>query len=106
MVDEARRVRERVLADLAHRRSLLQAQIVELRQGMETDRDEFLQQLVALHYSRDDVDLSPGRFRVRGDVIDVSPAESEKEALRIQLFDDEIRSASDRKSTRLNSSHT
>ncbi len=65
------------------------AQIVELRQGMELDRDEFLQKLVALHYFRDDVDLSPGRFRVRGDVIDLVPGHEEL-ALRIEFFGSEI----------------
>ena len=65
------------------------AQIVELRQGMELDRDEFLQKLVSLHYFRDDVDLSPGRFRVRGDVIDLVPGHEEL-ALRIEFFGSEI----------------
>jgi len=65
------------------------AQIVELRQGMEMDRDEFLQKLVALHYFRDDIDLSPGRFRVRGDVIDLVPGHEEL-ALRIEFFGSEI----------------
>ncbi|NTW54902.1 MAG: excinuclease ABC subunit B, partial [Chlorobaculum sp.] len=65
------------------------AQIVELRQGMEMDRDEFLQKLVSLHYFRDDVDLSPGRFRVRGDVIDLVPGHEEL-ALRVEFFGSEI----------------
>ncbi|RXK84571.1 excinuclease ABC subunit UvrB [Chlorobaculum sp. 24CR] len=65
------------------------AQIIELRQGMEMDRDEFLQKLVALHYFRDDVDLSPGRFRVRGDVIDLVPGHEEL-ALRVEFFGSEI----------------
>ncbi|UWX58752.1 excinuclease ABC subunit UvrB [Chlorobaculum sp. MV4-Y] len=65
------------------------AQVVELRQGMEMDRDEFLQKLVSLHYFRDDVDLSPGRFRVRGDVIDLVPGHEEL-ALRIEFFGSEI----------------
>jgi excinuclease ABC subunit B len=65
------------------------AQIVELRRGMEMDRDEFLQKLVSLHYFRDDVDLSPGRFRVRGDVIDLVPGHEEL-ALRVEFFGSEI----------------
>ncbi|NTU57476.1 MAG: excinuclease ABC subunit UvrB [Chlorobiaceae bacterium] len=65
------------------------SQIVELRRGMEMDRDEFLQKLVSLHYFRDDVDLSPGRFRVRGDVIDLVPGHEEL-ALRIEFFGSEI----------------
>ncbi len=65
------------------------AQIVELRCGMELDRDEFLQKLVSLHYFRDDVDLVPGRFRVRGDVIDLIPGHEEL-ALRVGFFGSEI----------------
>ena len=65
------------------------SQIVELRRGMEMERDEFLQKLVSLHYFRDDVDLSPGRFRVRGDVIDLVPGHEEL-AMRIEFFGNEI----------------
>jgi len=65
------------------------SQIVEMRRGMEMDRDEFLQKLVSLHYFRDDVDLSPGRFRVRGDVIDLVPGHEEL-ALRVEFFGSEI----------------
>jgi excinuclease ABC subunit B len=65
------------------------SQIVEMRRGMELDRDEFLQKLVELHYFRDDVDLSPGRFRVRGDVIDLVPGHEEL-ALRVEFFGSEI----------------
>jgi len=65
------------------------SQIVEMRRGMELDRDEFLQKLVSLHYFRDDVDLSPGRFRVRGDVIDLVPGHEEL-ALRVEFFGSEI----------------
>ncbi len=65
------------------------SQIVELRRGMEMDRDEFLQKLVSLHYFRDDVDLVPGRFRVRGDVIDLVPGHEEL-ALRVEFFGNEI----------------
>ncbi|NTU68145.1 MAG: excinuclease ABC subunit UvrB [Chlorobiaceae bacterium] len=65
------------------------SQVVELRRGMEMDRDEFLQKLVALHYFRDDVDLSPGRFRVRGDVIDLIPGHEEL-AMRVEFFGSEV----------------
>ncbi|HWR01002.1 MAG TPA: excinuclease ABC subunit UvrB [Chlorobaculum sp.] len=65
------------------------SQIVELRRGMEMDRDEFLQKLVSLHFFRDDVDLSPGRFRVRGDVIDLVPGHEEL-GLRVEFFGSEI----------------
>lgn len=67
------------------------AQIVELRPGMERDRDLFLRELVALHYIRDDVQPGPGKFRVRGDIIDLVPAHEEL-ALRIEFFGNEIES--------------
>lgn len=51
---------------------------------------EILQRLVDLQYNRNETELSRGTFRVRGEVIDIFPADSEKEALRIELFDDEV----------------
>ncbi len=67
------------------------AQIIELRTGMEKDRDLFLKELIALHYVRDDVQPTPGKFRVRGDIIDLVPAHEEL-ALRIEFFGTEIES--------------
>ena len=67
------------------------AQIIELRAGMEKDRDLFLKELIALHYVRDDVLPTPGKFRVRGDIIDLVPAHEEL-ALRIEFFGSEIES--------------
>jgi len=65
------------------------SQIIELRSGMEKDRDLFLKELIALHYVRDDIDPSPGKFRVRGDIIDLVPAHEEL-ALRVEFFGSEI----------------
>ncbi|MBO8093743.1 MAG: excinuclease ABC subunit UvrB [Prosthecochloris sp.] len=65
------------------------SQILELRRGMEMEREEFLQRLVDLHFVRDDVDLGPGKFRVRGDVIDLVPMH-EEDALRVEFFGSEI----------------
>ena len=67
------------------------AQIIELRTGMEKDRDLFLKELIALHYIRDDVQPASGKFRVRGDCIDLVPAHEEL-ALRIEFFGSEIES--------------
>jgi len=53
---------------------------------------DILQRLVDLQYNRNETELSRGTFRVRGEVIDIFPADSEIEALRIELFDDEIES--------------
>ena len=55
---------------------------------------EILQRLVDLQYNRNETELSRGTFRVRGEVVDIFPADSEKEALRIELFDDEIENIS------------
>lgn len=65
------------------------SQIVELRRDMEKDRDVFLKELVSLHFVRDDKDLASGRFRVRGDVIDLVPMHDET-ALRVEFFGNEI----------------
>jgi len=67
------------------------AQIIELRSGMEKDRDAFLKELIALHYVRDDVQPNSGKFRVRGDIIDLVPAHEEL-ALRIEFFGNTIES--------------
>jgi len=58
--------------------------------GDKLNQRELLNRLASLQYERNDIDFSRASFRVRGDVIDVYPAESEFEAIRIELFDDEI----------------
>jgi len=65
------------------------SQIIELRPGMEKDRDEFLRELVSLHYVRDDLSPAPGKFRVRGDIIDLVPGYFNN-IIRIELFGDEV----------------
>lgn len=67
------------------------AQILELRPGMQKERDQFLQELVSLHYVRDDISTGPGKFRVRGDIIDLVPAHEEL-AIRVEFFGPEIES--------------
>ena len=52
----------------------------------------FLRRLAEMQYKRNELDLAQGTYRVRGDVIDVFPAESERDAVRIELFDDEVES--------------
>ena len=61
-----------------------------LRQGDTKDRQEFIKQLVKMQYKRNDNDFLRGTFRVRGDTIDVFPAEHAEVAVRIELFDDEV----------------
>lgn len=68
--------------------------IMHLDRGDKVDQRYILSRLAELQYTRNDVDLARGTYRVRGDVIDVFPAESEKEAVRIELFEDEIENLS------------
>ena len=64
--------------------------VMHLDRGDRIDQRRILRRLAELQYTRNDVDLRRGTFRVRGEVIDVHPADSEREAVRIELFDDEI----------------
>ncbi|BBA34729.1 excinulease of nucleotide excision repair, DNA damage recognition component [Methylocaldum marinum] len=64
--------------------------VLHLVRGDMTDQRTILRRLAELQYTRNETELRRATYRVRGDVIDVFPAESEKEALRIELFDDEI----------------
>ena len=64
--------------------------VLHLDRGDRLAQRELLRRLTELQYERNDVAFQRGAYRVRGDVIDVFPAESEKEAVRIALFDDEI----------------
>ncbi len=66
-------------------------QLISLRPGMEKPRNEILRKLVDIQYNRNDLAFERGTFRVRGDIIDVFPAGSDK-AVRIELFGDEIES--------------
>jgi len=61
-----------------------------LARGDRTDERTILRRLAEMQYARNDLDLQRGTFRVRGEVIDVHPAESDKEAIRIEMFDGEI----------------
>lgn len=64
--------------------------ILHLRRGAHTDQRAILRRLTELQYTRNDLELRRGTFRVRGDVIDIFPADSERLAVRVELFDDEI----------------
>ena len=64
--------------------------VLHLSRGDRIDQREVLRRLAELQYTRNEVELSNGTYRVRGDIIDIYPAESEREAVRIELFDDEI----------------
>ncbi|BDX07478.1 excinuclease ABC subunit UvrB [Planctobacterium marinum] len=64
--------------------------LLHLRQGDIMDQRDILRRLAELQYKRNDVNFERGTFRVRGDVIDIFPADSEKQGVRVELFDEEI----------------
>ena len=64
--------------------------VLHLARGAALNQRDLLRRLADLQYTRNPLDLSRGTYRVRGDVIDIFPAESEHDAVRIELFDDEI----------------
>jgi excinuclease ABC subunit B len=68
------------------------AMVMHLVRGERMDQRRLLRRLADMQYTRNEVDLTQGTYRVRGDVIDIFPAESEREALRLELFDETIES--------------
>ena len=68
--------------------------MLHLDRGDQIDQRDILRRLAELQYTRNDIEFHRANYRVRGDVIDVFPAESEKEAIRIELFDDEVENLS------------
>ena len=64
--------------------------ILHLRQGLDSPQRQILRRLAELQYTRNETELRRGTFRVRGDVIDIFPAESERLAVRVELFGDEV----------------
>ncbi len=67
-----------------------QGMVVSLRPGMEKDRDRVLRELIDIQYDRNDMDLQRGSFRVRGDVVEIYPAQGGDYLIRIEFFGDEI----------------
>ena len=68
--------------------------VLHLSRGDRIDQRQVLRRLAELQYTRNEIELANGTYRVRGDVIDIFPAESEREAVRVELFDEEIESLS------------
>ncbi len=64
--------------------------IISLRPGMEKDRDEVIRELIDIQYQRNEMDFHRGTFRVRGDVLEIIPAEVSDTAVRVEFFGDEI----------------
>lgn len=63
---------------------------ISLRQGEEVDRDELINHLIAIQYTRNDIDFKRTTFRVKGDVLDIFPANQSEMAVRVRFFGDEI----------------
>jgi excinuclease ABC subunit B len=70
------------------------AMVLHLVRGEILDQRKLLRRLADMQYTRNEIDFSQGAFRVRGDVVDIFPAESQREALRVELFDETIESLS------------
>ena len=68
--------------------------ILHLDKGDRIGQRDIIKRLTAMQYTRNDLELKRGTYRVRGDVIDIHPAESDDEAVRVELFDDELESLS------------
>ncbi|MFO8070196.1 MAG: excinuclease ABC subunit UvrB [Alkalibacterium sp.] len=64
--------------------------VVSLRSGMEISREALLRRLVDMQFERNDIDFQRGRFRVRGDIVEIFLASRESEAIRVEFFGDEI----------------
>src|ERR1700726_2390307 len=68
--------------------------VLHLVRGERLDQRKLLRRLADMQYTRNELDLTQGTYRVRGDVIDIFPAESEREAVRVELYDDQIEALS------------
>src|SRR3974390_1014423 len=64
--------------------------VLHMSRGDILDQRKLLRRLADMQYTRNEIDLQQGTYRVRGDVIDIFPAESEREAVRVELFDDQV----------------
>ena len=64
--------------------------VLHLSRGDKLDQRRILRRLAEMQYTRNELDLTPGTYRVHGEIIDIFPAESDREALRLELFDDEV----------------
>ena len=64
--------------------------VLHLKVGARIDQRELLRKLAELQYTRNDMELKRGTYRVRGEVIDIHPADSERDAIRVELFDDDV----------------
>jgi excinuclease ABC subunit B len=68
--------------------------VLHMSRGDRLEQRKLLRRLADMQYTRNEIDLQQGTYRVRGDVIDIFPAESEREAVRVELFDDQVETLS------------
>ena len=68
--------------------------VLHLKRGETVNQRDVLRRLAELQYNRNDLELKRGTYRVRGEIIDIYPADSEREAIRVELFDDEVETLS------------
>jgi len=68
--------------------------VLHMSRGDRLEQRKLLRRLADMQYTRNEIDLQQGTYRVRGDVIDIFPAESEREAVRVELFDDQVEALS------------
>jgi excinuclease ABC subunit B len=68
--------------------------VLHMSRGDQLEQRKLLRRLADMQYTRNEIDLHQGTYRVRGDVIDIFPAESEREAVRVELFDDQVEALS------------
>lgn len=64
--------------------------MLSLRKGMQKDRDEIIRKLVEIQYERNEIDFKRGKFRVRGDILEIFPSSSSEKVIRVEFFGDEI----------------
>ena len=64
--------------------------MLSLRPGMERDRDDIIKKIIEIQYERNDINFTRGTFRVRGDILEIFPANNDERAIRIEFFGDEI----------------
>ena len=64
--------------------------VIDLREGMELDRDTLVRRLIGMNYERNDINFVRDKFRIRGDVVEILPASSSDKAIRVEFFGDEI----------------
>ena len=87
--DEIDKLRLSATAALSERKDVMNM-IISLRPGMEKDRDEVIRELIDIQYDRNEMDFHRGTFRVRGDVVEIFPADYSDTAVRVEFFGDEI----------------